>query len=295
MLYFILTLFFYSTLEIASKPLMGFMDPFLLTLVRFLIGIFVLLIFIFLRGQEKELLKITGKQLQKLAFLGCLNIFFSMSMLQMAIKTTSAATAAVVFCSNPLFVLLFSIINGDEKANFKNFIPIIFGIAGTYFVMTDKGVVIDYGVIYALLASISFGLFTVMNKKLLKELHSLTINVASFFFGILVLFIFMLLSGKGVAIGSFLEYGFKSTSLVLYLGIIVSGIAYITFFKTLQRYSAVSSSYMFLLKPSVATILAIMLLGERVGLNFWIGMVMIATGGIIIIYRYHQDHPGTGI
>ena len=214
-----------------------------------------------------------------------------MSMLQLAIKTTSAATAAVVFCSNPLFVLLFSIISGDEKATFKNFLPILFGIAGTYFVMTDKELVIDYGVIYALLASIGFALFTVMNKKLLKDLNSLTINTVSFFFGILILLVFILLSGRAFVATSFLGHGIKSIGLVVYLGMFVSGIAYITFFKTLQKYSAVSSSYMFLLKPTVATILAIALLGERVGLNFWIGMLMIIIGGIIIVYRYHQkDH-----
>ncbi len=268
---------------------MGFLDPFSLTLVRFLIGFFVILIFMFTSGQEKDLLKLTGKQIRELAFLGFLNIFFSMSMLQLAIKTTSAATAAVVFCSNPLFVLLFSIISGDENPTFKNFVPLLFGIVGTYFVMTDKGLVVDYGVIYALLASMGFAFFTVMNKKLLKELHSLTINTVSFFFGILILLVFIVISGRSFTAAPLLEHGIKSIGLVVYLGIFVSGIAYITFFKTLQKYSAVSSSYMFLLKPSVATILAILLLREKVGLNFWIGMLMIIIGGIIIVHRYRQD------
>jgi len=243
-----------------------------------------------LSGQEKDLLKLTGRQIQKLAFLGFLNIFFSMSMLQLAIKTTSAATAAVVFCSNPLFVLMFSIISGEEKATIKNFTPIFFGIVGTYFVMTDKGLVIDYGVIYALLAAIGFALFTVMNKKLLKKLHPLTINTVSFFFGILILLVFILISGRGFVATPLMEHGIKSISLVLYLGVLVSGLAYITFFKTLQRYTAVSSSYLFLLKPTVATILAILLLGEKVGLNFWIGMLMIIIGGMIIVYRYHRKN-----
>jgi len=128
-----------------------------------------------------------------------------------------------------------------------------------------------------------------MNKKLLKELHSLTINTVSFFFGILILLVFIVISGRSFTAAPLLEHGIKSIGLVVYLGIFVSGIAYITFFKTLQKYSAVSSSYMFLLKPSVATILAILLLREKVGLNFWIGMLMIIIGGIIIVHRYRQD------
>ncbi|MEI6079920.1 MAG: DMT family transporter, partial [bacterium] len=288
MIYFIITLFFFSTIEIASKPLMGVIDPFLLTLIRFSLGFLTILAFGLIYGQQKELLKLTIKQIGILAFLGFVNAFFSMSMLQLAVKNTSAATAAVVFCSNPMFALFFSIIYKDEKASFKNFAPVLLGILGTFFVMKDKGLVLDYGVIYALLASIGFGFYYVTGKKTASNMSVFTVNTVSFFFGILALFIFILVSGRGFNADLFSNTGMVTAKLklstILYLGVLVSGVGYLTFFKTLKKYSAMSSSYIFLLKPTVATILAIIFLGERVGLNFWAGMLMIVAGGVLVLY-----------
>lgn len=268
---------------------MGLIDPFCLTLIRFTIGLLVISLFMFLSGEGKDLFKLTRKQIFALGSLGVLNIFFSMSMLQLAVMTSSAATAAVVFCSNPLFVLLFSIINGETKISFKNITPIILGIIGVVFVKIDNGLRLDYGVIHALMASVSFALYTVFNKKILRELSPMTINAVSFLFGIAALFIFILFSGRinTVAIINLRNIGINHLLIIFYLGVFVSGIAYITFFKTLKKYSAVSSSYIFLLKPSIATILAIILLGERVGLNFWLGMLMIVSGGVMIL-RTHK-------
>lgn len=285
MLYFFLTLFFFSTLEIASKPLMGLLDPFFLTLIRFSIGLITILFFMFLSGQGKSFFKLTRKQIITLGLLGVLNVFFSMSMLQLAVKTSSASTAAVVFCSNPLFVLMFSIFNGEAKASIKNIVPILLGIAGVVFVKVDNGLNLDHGVIYALLASVSFAFYTVLNKKILKKTNPMTTNAVSFLFGVIALFLFILLSGRinNDSITNIKNFDLGSILTILYLGVFVSGLGYFTFFKTLQKYSAVSSSYIFLLKPSIATILAIILLGERVGLNFWVGMLMIVSGGIMIL------------
>lgn len=289
--YFFLTLILFSTMEVVSKPLMGSIDPFLLTFYRFLMGSFVMFIFVLFRGRLGELRNIGIADLGKLVFMGFLNIFFSMSMLQLAIEAGNAGTAAVIFCSNPLFVLLILVFIGKERAGFKNFAPIILGITGTFFIMKDKAVSFNYGAIYAMLSAISFAIYSVIAKSSLKKISPTVANLVSFIAGIIFSAIYIWIRGIGFGLPDLFS---EKTNLYynlfafLYTGIALSGFGYILFFKTLKRFSAIASSYIFLLKPLIATVLSILFLSEPVGMNFWTGLLFIVFGISIILLPKKQ-------
>ena len=278
-------------MEVVSKPLMGSIDPFLLTFYRFLMGTLVMFIFVLLRGRLKELKNINKHEFGKLILMGFLNIFFSMSMLQLAIEAGNAGTAAVIFCSNPLFVLLILVFMGKEKGSLRNFAPIIIGIVGTFFIMKDKAVSFNYGAIYAILSSISFAIYSVVAKNSLKNISPTVANLVSFSAGIIFSAIYIKIMGIGFGISGLFIDGpdlYYNIFAFFYVGIALSGFGYILFFKTLKRYSAVSSSYIFLLKPLIATVLSILFLFEPVGMNFWIGLSFIVLGISIILLPKKQ-------
>jgi drug/metabolite transporter (DMT)-like permease len=293
--YFFLTLILFSTMEVVSKPLMGFVDPFVLTFYRFLMGTFIMFFFVLFRGRLKELKNIKSLDFAKLVLMGFLNIFFSMSMLQLAIEAGNAGTAAVIFCSNPLFVLLILVFLGKERGSFKNFAPIIIGIIGTFFIMKDKTVGFNYGSIYAILSAVSFAVYSVVAKSSLKNISPTLANLVSFMAGIIFLSIYILFIGTGFGKGFGLSDLFSNESTLyynifafIYIGVALSGFGYILFFKTLKRFSAVASSYIFLLKPLIATVLSILLLSEPVGINFWTGLLFIVLGISIILLPKKQ-------
>ena len=72
MIYFLVTLVIFSSMEVVSKPLMPFIDPFQLTFHRFFIGLVFLFLFLVARRRLHELTCITRRDIATLAFLGFL-------------------------------------------------------------------------------------------------------------------------------------------------------------------------------------------------------------------------------
>jgi len=279
---FLLTLLIFSSMEVVSKPLMAFTDPFVLTFYRFLVGCAVLFAYIFIRGEGKMLLQLPRKTLKSLIILGVLNGFFSMSMLQLAVKMGNAATAAVVFCSNPLFVYLIMVLLGEEKFSKKRSSGLIIGISGIVFIMFNKGFLLSMGAIAALLASISFAVYQVWNKKAVHGISPYIANSVAFGSSLPAYLIFFAATGTDLT----LPEQFFQTEMIwrfIYLSLIVSALGYISFIKTIQKLSAVSGSLIFLLKPAVATIFAIWLLNENPGWNFYAGLFLSISGSLLAV------------
>ncbi len=276
-LWFTLTVVIFGSMEVISKPFMGLIDPFALTLMRFILGLFFLLSFNLIYN-PKSLKNIAKSDIALMAFLGFLNTFFSMSMLQMAVHHTTAATTALIFSSNPIFVLLLAFITGRERFDIGKVIAFIIGISGLFLLMFKRGGFdLHVGALYALIAAVSFALYTFLNKGLVSRVHPVTVNVISFSFGILWLLAYVLIARIPVEFAPIMA-STTAALRMLYLGLIVSGVGYITFFFTLRAYSASAASLIFMLKPAVATLLSYMLLSEVLDWRFFIGLFLILGG-----------------
>jgi drug/metabolite transporter (DMT)-like permease len=285
MLYFLVTLFIFSSMEVVSKPLMPFIDPFQLTFHRFLIGLLFLFGFLVARRRLHELTCITRRDIATLAFLGFLNTFFAMSMLQIAVKYSTAATAATLICSNPVFVYLFSLIAKNEEFSWRRTGGIAAGVGGIVLVMFDRGLSFDVGALYALIASASFALYTIVNKKVVHRIGSMPVNIVSFSFGLAVSAFFLLAMGIGLMPPADITGDPARLTAFIYLGVVVSGIGYITFVKTIRQLGPLAASVVFVVKPALATLLAVLLLGERLSPLFWPGLFLIITSGSLILKR----------
>jgi drug/metabolite transporter (DMT)-like permease len=62
---------------------------------------------------------------------------------------------------------------------------------------------------------------------------------------------------------------------MLYLGVIITGLAYVLYFEAMKQLSAARASFYFFLKPALATLLAYFFLGEQLSL--------LQIGGIVLI------------
>ncbi len=285
MIYFIITLFLFSSMEVVTKPLMRTTDPFTLTWYRFVLGWFVLTSWSFMRGRSKEIFQLflSGKKkLLLLAFLGFLNTFFSMSMLQTAVKYATPETAALIFCSNPIFVYLLYVIKGTETVKGLKVIGFILGITGIAIVIGWGEISLGKGALYALAASLAFALYTVLNKKAVSDTSPLTVNIVSFSFGIIAALFYILHTGRNLIPHPSLYTQGGNIAVMLYLGAGVSGIGYITFIKAIKKMSAFSVSLLFMLKPVLAAGLAVVLLGHLPSTAFYAGTVLVLTGIILI-------------
>ncbi len=280
---FSITLILFSLLEVSSKNLMNYIDAITLTFLRFALGFVTLVFYAYYKNILNEIKKIKYYDLKLLAALGVLNITFAMSLLQLAVKYSHAATAAVIFCSNPFFVFLFSILSKSEKFDIRRFIGVITGIGGVAFVMARHGLHISPGAVFAVLSSMMFAFYIILNKKAAAGHKPVIVNIISFLAGLIVMTVYLLISGRGLTPPPHFYNNTSNIMVLIFLGVAVSGVGYITFIETIKKYSPVSASVIFLLKPALATIFAVLFIGERLDILFYIGLFLVMSGSWLIL------------
>lgn len=279
---FIVTLVFFASMEVVSKPLLGSIDPLTLTFWRFAAGAMVLFTILVRRRGLTSIRTLRGGTVALLFLMGAVNIALAMSLLQTAVKLTSAARAATVFCANPVLVFVISAVFGTEKANVLKVLGLLAGLAGLVIVSGLYTLTIDTGTVYALLAAAAFALYTVLGKRVSGRTDPVTINVVSFAAGLLVLFAFLAATGRPLSPAPLVASpGAAAAAVYLTLG--VSGLAYLTFIRAIRRMGAVAASMVFMLKPAVASLLAMVFLGEVLTPSFWAGLALTSLGSYLVM------------
>ena len=275
-MYFLITAFLFSSMEIVSKPLMKVYDPMYLTFLRFFLGLLILLPFYMIK---KKTLKNRLSVNDHLYFLllGGLNVVLGMSLLQLSVKFTTASSASLIFCSNPFFVAAFALFILKYKISKKEIVGIAIGLVGIFILLmfnTQKGFSFIGG-IFALMSAISFALYIVLSKKLLRNVSIIQISIFSFLYGT-ILFIPVLFILKTELI--FPVHYFIN---IIYLGFIVTGFGYICFFKTIKNIGASSSAMIFFLKPVISLMLAFAFLKEEISIHIILAIVFLLSGAAI--------------
>jgi len=279
---FIVTLVFFASMEVVSKPLLGSIDPLTLTVWRFAAGALVLSIILIRRRGLSSIRTLGGGTVALLLLMGVVNIALAMSLLQTAVKLTSAARAATVFCANPVLVFIISALSGTEKANLLKVLGLLSGLAGLAIVSGLHTLTVDTGTAYAMVSAAAFALYTVMGKRVSGRTDPVTINVVSFAAGLIVLFAFLAASGRPLSPAPLVASPGNAAA-ALYLTLGVSGVAYLTFVRAIRRIGAVAASMVFMLKPAVASVLAVVFLGEVLTPPFWIGLVLTSLGSWLVM------------
>ena len=284
-LFLLNTVVFFSTYEVVNKAIAGEINLIQVNFLRFLIGGLFLLPFamISLRGRTAP----NPKTVLAAIPIGVLNVCISMTFLQWSIILSGAAIAAVLFSCNPIFVAVFSRLILGEKMSKHKVMGLILGILGvtvTFFEGLTSGNVILTGTLFAVMAALFFGLYTVLGKRLCGDLGSTMMNSISFISGSLILMPILYLTNQPV-------FNFDPSALIplIYLSICVTGLAYLTYFAALKDMPANVGSSIFFIKPIAASILAITFLGEKITLFLLVGGALVLAGMYLIVFFRRTD------
>lgn len=268
LIYFYLgaTLLIWSSMEVLTKPMMNQVDPFFVTFFRFLVGGLFLLIF-----ARK---KILAKDLILLTLIGSINGVLSMTLLQFSVKLSNASTAATLVATNPLFVTVFSALLGKERLTTKRLLSVGMGLAGVLILSYGR---IEGDSLTGLLcgvgAAVTFALYVVLMRDFTMKYGSLNATAFSIFASG-VIYGILLISTKNLSIP---PIGTWQWLILVYAGICVTGLAYVTYFKAMERLGPSRTSLVFYLKPAVASFLAFLILSEPIGIFKFLGT------GIIVV------------
>jgi len=115
-----------------------------------------------------------------------------------------------------------------------------------------------------------FGLYAVASQATLRKIGMAAQTSFSFVFGSVVLMIILIISGSPVFGGAA-----ENIPILLYIGLIVTGLGYYSYIKANELAGATMASYSFFIKPIFAPILAVIFLHERILWDTQAGTVLI--------------------
>ncbi|MBQ4516102.1 MAG: DMT family transporter [Clostridia bacterium] len=245
-IYALITAILFVTLEPVSKLVANDISPFAITFWRFLIGSFIL-VPPAIAKIKKEKIHITLKDIGLMTALGILFICISMVLLQVAVKKAdSPSLIAIIFSSNSVFTILFAMIFIKEERLTKNkLIALILGILGVI-ICADFSSGTNLGsVTLAILAALSFSLYTALSQKYMKKLGGLIQSSGVFLSGSIVLLMMLLILKIDVS----MPVKMYDLTIMLYLGLFVTGTGYALYFKAIEKGGAIMASLAFFIKP----------------------------------------------
>ena len=176
-----------------------------------------------------------------------------------------ALTALIAICSAPLTIAVLARIVLGERLAIRTRIALAVGIFGTALLIVgprgvgDVGPRFVAGVALALAAGVAYAVYVVIAKVSVARTPPLPLAAATFFAGAVWLSPALLWAdapGRQLAMG---------WPLLLYLGIVATGLAYAAYTTGLATVSAAAAGLMSLLEPLTATALGVVIFHERLG------------------------------
>lgn len=273
----------FSTVEIASKEIQvagAQIDPFILVFMRFFMtGVCLLLLG--LPRARRSGLRLGVGDIGLFCLNGFIGIALSISLFHMSILLfRNASSSAVVFSANPVFVAVLAPLINRESLNGRKIAAVILGAAGVLCFAFESGRMTTsslMGMGLMLGAASAFALSICISRRIISRYGPLVLMGFSALFGsLMVLPVGLLRSGPDLAA----EVG-AAWGPVLYVIFPGTVMAYGLYYFGLSKTSAYRASVSFFLKPVLATVLAVMLRGERIN-AFTVGGTFLILCGLFL-------------
>jgi drug/metabolite transporter (DMT)-like permease len=248
--------------------------PLALIEVRVSIGAAVLIGILAMRG---ELSSLKGRT-KEFLILGAINSAIPFSLFAFAAKLQTAGLSSVLNSTAPLFGALIAFVWLKERLRWMQTVGLFLGFCGVIILATSKnkidGQLIAIGA--GLLAAFLYGLAAHYSKRYLKGCPPMAVSGGSLI-GASVLLLPMMPWSMSDQIPSLRSWGCAIT-----LGVVCTGIAYMLYFRMLDRYGATSSMTVAYLIPIFGVIWGYLFLGEPITVPMLIGGSVVLLGTILV-------------
>lgn len=283
-------------MEIALKIAGGQFNPIELNFIRFLIGGLALLPFT-IHYLKKNNVSLTKSDFGRIALTGFVIVVLSMTLYQLSIGMTTASVIAIMLSANPIFGLIIGFIFLREKLSRTNVLALILTLVGLLIIINPLHLSGAMGIMLGLLSSIIFGIYGVMSRVNGNKigLNGLSMTCLAFLFGSGELGILMGLSHLPIAqripsgysefinIPFFKGISLQTLPLILYISVLVTGVAFGLYFVSMEKVGILQASLIFLVKPALAPVLSLIILGEAMKANTIVGIVVILLGSLVTL------------
>ncbi|MBI2086083.1 EamA family transporter [Candidatus Daviesbacteria bacterium] len=248
---------------------------------------------------ETKKVKIDKKDLPKLIAIGVFVITLNITFFFEGIRRTTAIDASVL----SLIVPMLSVLSGwwflKEKVYLINLLGIALGFGGALIIVglpqVFSGTVSNQvltGNILIILAAVFWVFGTTISKKILKKYSSLEVTAIAFLVGTISMFIPASIEyiQNPAWINQVTVLGILG---LIFMTLLSSISAYFLFEWGLAKTSVIVADLFQYIEPFIATVLAVLILGERISNQFAVGGALIAIGaylGTLAKEAHHRHH-----
>jgi drug/metabolite transporter (DMT)-like permease len=275
---------FWSGLGVIGKELYGLgLDPLSVITFRVLFAFGLLLATVGV--VEPSLLRVEARKLPVLALYGfvavALNCYFY------ALKYITVTTAIILVYTYPAMVTFLSRLIFKERLERWKLLALALTLVGVFFVAQgyapDQLILNLKGALLALTTAAGIAFYNLMGKRLLRGINSWTITFYGFLFGGLFLGSWWSWQSPGN-----LNYSLLAWVLILILAILPSILAYGLYLKALKHLEASRAAITATLEPVLASLLALIILGEQVEPLQILGGLLVLGGVVVLQLRRHK-------
>jgi drug/metabolite transporter (DMT)-like permease len=283
-LYAGISILLWSTTATVTKLLLGSLNSMQILLISSFFAFIFLLIVNAIKGNLKELRTFKLKDYIQIIGIGLLGTFLYNLFLYLGINKMQATQAFIINYLWPIMTIVFACFILKEKMTVRKMIAIVLSFIGVIIVTSNGNLSIEssslIGALFCILAAISYGLFSVLNK--MKKYNKFVSMMLFYLSSFIVSLLYILITKEW--------YIPKTNQLMglLWIGIMTSAISFTSWALALEKGNTAKISNLAYITPFLSLIWTGLVLKETITIYAIIGLIVIVLG-IFIQMRDSQN------
>ncbi|MFE3577518.1 DMT family transporter [Lysinibacillus sp. NPDC059133] len=279
-LYLSLAASIWGGMYVVVKVVVDTVPPLELVWLRYMIAIIALFIIGII---TKQSWRIDRRDWLLIFMIGLIGNTISIVAQEIGTMLSTAQMGAIITATTPAFMVVFARFILKEKITLKKAVSIILATFGVYMIVGSAHIDSSHqlGGVALLIAALTWSLMSVLIKRVPEQYSQIVVTSYGTLVAIIVL--------TPLAIPRLINLDFHAMAEpsiwggLLYLGVISTACGFLLWNRGLQMLNAASGGLFFFFQPIVGTFLGWLLLGEQIGVSFWVGTALIFSGVLLVI------------
>ena len=285
-IYAMISILLWSTTATVTKLLLGNLNSMQILVVGSFFAFVFLFVINLIKGNLKQLKDYKIKDYLQIAGIGLLGTFLYNLFLYLGISKMQASQAFILNYLWPIMTVIFACVILKEKMTFRKALAIVLSFVGVI-IVTSNGNLLNIekenilGALYCILAAISYGLFSVLNKK--QNYNKYTSMMLFYLTSFCISLVYTLFTKEVFtpALNQFLG--------LLWIGIFTSATAFTSWAIALEKGDTARISNMAYITPFLSLVWTSVILKEKLNIFSIIGLIIIIIGIFIQIKNNERN------
>ncbi|MEH7494749.1 DMT family transporter [Neobacillus niacini] len=274
-IYLTLAASIWGGMYVVVKVVVAVIPPLELVWMRYLVAIAALLIIGFMTRQKWRIEK---RYFLLIIAIGVIGNAISIVAQETGTMLSTAQMGAIITSSTPAFMVIFARLLLKEPLTVKKSLSVCLATIGVLLIVGigEMDLSSKLGGVALLIAALTWALMSVLVKRLPSDYSQIVVTTYSILVALIVLTPFVLPRLHAIKFSELTHPAIWGG--LLYLGIVSTAGGFLLWNRGLQMLNASSGGIFFFFQPVVGTLLGWLILGEKIGVTFWIGSILILTG-----------------